>query len=93
MYRDERTTANGLERVSRRRVGRGSGTSPARCCADGPATNFTAVNGEGERTERRERAWGRKRGARLGFYREREGRVRAGHGLRLLLMASINGER
>jgi hypothetical protein len=26
----ERTTTNGLERVSRRRVGRGSGTSPAR---------------------------------------------------------------
>ena len=50
------------------------------------------ANGEGERTERRERAWGREREARLGFYREREGRVRdAWGGGRPWLKAAIDG--
>jgi hypothetical protein len=31
-----------------------------RCCVDSPATNFT-TNGEGERTMRRKRAWGREK--------------------------------
>jgi hypothetical protein len=32
-----------------------------RCCADSPATNFTTTNSEGERIERRKRAWGREK--------------------------------
>jgi hypothetical protein len=63
-------------------VGRGlnAGGAPSRCCADGPATNFTTANGEGERTERRERAWGREReGLGWGFIeRGRESRGRRG---------------
>jgi hypothetical protein len=35
--------------------------APMRCCADSPTTNFTTTNSEGERTERRKRAWGREK--------------------------------
>jgi hypothetical protein len=38
-----------------------SGGAPMRCCVDSPVTNFTTTNGEGERTERRKRAWGREK--------------------------------
>jgi hypothetical protein len=70
---------NGWTRTVRRRarhgVSRGltAGGAPSRCGADDPATNFTTANDEGERTERRERAWGRERRARLGFYRDARG--------------------
>jgi hypothetical protein len=58
---------SGWTRKVRRRVGHGvgrgltAGGAPSRCCTDGPATKFTTAKGEGERTERRERAWGRER--------------------------------
>jgi hypothetical protein len=43
-----------------------------------PATNFTAANGEGERTKRREKAWGREREElSCPIYRAGRGRERA----------------
>jgi hypothetical protein len=49
-----------------------------RCCVDNPTTNFTTMNGEGERTERRKRAWGREKEEGLAGFIEGRGRAREG---------------